>query len=76
MLSQGVGTERDRLAAEIKLASERVEYQARSGDRALRGCWSGGGVVLRSPSIDGVVLSRRATVGAAVTAGGSAGRSW
>lgn len=69
MLSQGVGTERDRLAAEIKLASERAEYQRALETARFVGAGQGGGVVLRSP-IDGVVLSRRATVGAAVTAGG------
>lgn len=69
MLAQGVGTERDRLAAEIKLASEKAEYQRALETARFVGTGQGGTVVLRSP-IDGVVLTRRATVGAAVPAGG------
>ncbi len=68
MLSQGVGTERDRLSAEIKLASERAEYQRALETARFVGTGQGSMVVLRAP-LDGVILSRRATVGAAVSAG-------
>lgn len=69
LLKQGVGTERDRLAAEIKLASEQAEYQRAAETARFVGSGQGGVVVLRAP-LAGVVLSRRATMGAAVSAGG------
>lgn len=69
MLKEGVGTERDRLAAEIKLASEQAEYQRALETTRFVGAGQGGMVVLRAP-IDGIMLTRRATVGAAVPAGG------
>lgn len=69
MLREGVGTERDRLAAEIRLASEQAEYQRALETARFVGAGQGGVVVLRAP-IDGILLTRRATVGAAVTAGG------
>ncbi len=69
MLAKGVGTERDRLAAEIKLASERAEYQRALETARFVGAGQGSIVILRAP-LDGVILSRRTTVGAAVSAGG------
>lgn len=67
MLTKGVGTERDRLAAEIRLASERAEYQRALETARFVGTGQGSTVVLRTP-LDGVILSRRATVGTAVSA--------
>lgn len=71
MLAQGVGTERDRLAAESKLAAEKAEHQRALETARFVGSGQGGMVVLRAP-IDGVVLSRRGTLGSAVPAGGEA----
>lgn len=69
MLQQGVGTERDRLAAEIKFAAEQAERQRALETVRFVGTGQGGAVTVRAP-IDGTILTRRATVGASVLAGG------
>jgi membrane fusion protein, heavy metal efflux system len=69
MLEQGVGTERERLDAERSLAE--VEAEVVRAQAAVRfvGNSQGTTVVIRSP-ITGTVVSRNATVGAAVESGG------
>jgi len=68
MMQQGVGTERDRLAAETKVAEVKAELSRVEADVAFVGMGSGASVVLRSP-IAGMVISRKATVGMAVQKG-------
>jgi cobalt-zinc-cadmium efflux system membrane fusion protein len=69
MLRQGVGVERERLAAEKRLVEADAELRRTRAARAFVGPGTASRVVLRSP-IAGTVISRGATVGAAVQAGG------
>jgi membrane fusion protein, heavy metal efflux system len=69
MLEQGVGTERERLEAERQLAEAEAELARAQAAARFAGNSLGTTVVLRSP-IAGTVVSRNATVGAAVEAGG------
>jgi membrane fusion protein, heavy metal efflux system len=68
MLQQGVGTERDRIAAETRVSELEAELARVQADVAFIGMGTGTGVVVRSP-INGIVISRRATVGMTVQKG-------
>jgi cobalt-zinc-cadmium efflux system membrane fusion protein len=68
MLEQGVGTERDKLSAETHLSEVEAELARATAACGFVGPGSGTQVVLRSP-IAGTVVSRKASVGAAVQAG-------
>jgi cobalt-zinc-cadmium efflux system membrane fusion protein len=69
MLEQGVGTERERLEAERNLAEAEAELARAAAAARFVGNSHGTTVVLRS-TIAGTVVSRKATVGAAVEPGG------
>lgn len=69
MLEQGVGTERDRLAAETKVAELGAELARAAAAAAFVGEGTGTVVTLRAP-ISGTVVSRRATEGMALQQGG------
>jgi cobalt-zinc-cadmium efflux system membrane fusion protein len=69
MLAQGVGTEREQLEAERRLAEAEAEFARAEAAVRFVGNSRGTTVVLRSP-ITGTVVSRDATVGAAVEPGG------
>jgi cobalt-zinc-cadmium efflux system membrane fusion protein len=71
MLEQGVGTERDTLAAETQVAELEAELSRAEAAAASVGDASGTTVVLRAP-IAGEVISRKATDGMAVQPGGDA----
>jgi cobalt-zinc-cadmium efflux system membrane fusion protein len=71
MLEQGVGTERDTLAAETQVAELEAELARAEAAAASVGDESGTTVVLRAP-IAGEVISRKATDGMAVQSGGDA----
>lgn len=71
MLKQGVGTERDKLTAEIRFSSAQAELQRAQATTGFVGQGGGGMIVLRAP-ITGIILTRKATVGAAVSSGGEA----
>jgi len=68
MLQQGVGTERDRIAAETRVSGLEAELRRVQADVAFVGMGTGTSVVLRSP-IGGIVISRRANVGMTVPKG-------
>jgi cobalt-zinc-cadmium efflux system membrane fusion protein len=68
MLQQGVGTERDRIAAETRVSELEAEMMRVQADVAFIGMGTGTSVVVRSP-IAGIVISRRATVGMTVQKG-------
>ncbi|HKC57829.1 MAG TPA: efflux RND transporter periplasmic adaptor subunit [Vicinamibacterales bacterium] len=68
MLQQGVGTERDRIAAETRVWELEAEGVRVLADVAFIGMGTGTGVVLRSP-ISGIVISRRANAGMTVQKG-------
>jgi len=68
MLQQGVGTERDRIAAETRVSELEAELTRVQADVAFVGVGTGTSVVVRSP-ISGNVISRRATVGMTVAKG-------
>ncbi len=68
MLQQGVGTERDRIAAETRVSELEAELTRVQADVAFVGMGTGTGVVLRSP-INGIVIARRANVGMTVQKG-------
>jgi cobalt-zinc-cadmium efflux system membrane fusion protein len=68
MLQQGVGTERDRIAAETRVSELEAEVARVQADVAFIGMGSGTSVVVRSP-IGGSVISRRASVGMTVQKG-------
>jgi cobalt-zinc-cadmium efflux system membrane fusion protein len=68
MLQQGVGTERDRIAAETRVWELEAEGARVLADVAFIGMGTGTGVVLRSP-ISGIVISRRANAGMTVQKG-------
>ncbi len=70
LMERGVGIERDRFEAEIRLVEARAELSRAESAVAFLGEGNGAEVVIRAP-IDGAVVERRATVGAAVEAGGS-----
>lgn len=69
MGSAGVGVEVDRARAEADLAQARAMLSALSASATSIGRGSAASVVVRAP-IAGTILSRRATVGLAVDAGG------
>ena len=69
MMQQGVGTERDRIAAETKVSELEAELTRVQADVAFVGMGTGTSVVVRSP-ISGSVTSRRGTVGMTVPKGG------
>ncbi len=69
MLQQGVGIERDRVAAETKMSSANAELTKVEAGAAFVGTGTGTSLVVRAP-IDGVVIGRKATVGLAVQQGG------
>jgi cobalt-zinc-cadmium efflux system membrane fusion protein len=68
MLQQGVGTERDKIAAETRLQETQAELGRVEADAAFIGMGVGTAVVLRAP-MAGTVLSRKANVGLAVQKG-------
>ena len=68
MLQQGVGTERDRISAETRVAALEAELSRVQADVAFIGEGTGTAVVLRSP-MEGTVITRKATVGMAVQKG-------
>lgn len=69
MQEQGVGIERERLAAETRLAEAQAELSRAHSASSFVGGGTGSTLVLRAP-IAGTVLSRNATVGAALQPGG------
>jgi len=69
MLEQGVGTEREQLEAERRLAEAEAERARAQAAVRFVGNNNGTTVLIRSP-ITGTVVSRNATVGAAVESGG------
>lgn len=71
MLEEGVGIERDKLAAEIRLESAQAELDRARATSSFIGAGEGAEVALRTP-IGGVVLSVKASRGAAVGPGGEA----
>ncbi len=68
MLERGVGTERERRAADVRVAELEIELARARTAVSIVGGGAGGDVVLRAP-ISGTVLSRRAVVGMAVEPG-------
>jgi membrane fusion protein, heavy metal efflux system len=68
MMQQGVGTERDRIAAETRVSELEAELARVQADVAFIGMGTGTGVVVRAP-ISGIVISRKATVGMTVQKG-------
>ena len=69
MMQQGVGTERDRIAAETRVSELEAELSRVQADVAFIGMGTGTGVVLRAP-INGIVISRKASAGMTVQKGG------
>lgn len=67
--AQGVGIESERVRAEADLAQARAVLSGLSATTSSIGRGSAASVLVRAP-ITGTVLTRRATVGAAVDAGG------
>jgi len=68
MLQQGVGTERERIAAETRVSELEAELARVQADVAFVGMGTGTSVVVRAP-ISGSIISRRATVGMTVQKG-------
>lgn len=68
MLQQGVGIERDRIAAETRVSELEAELARVQADVAFIGMGTGTSVVVRAP-LNGIVISRRATVGLTVQKG-------
>jgi cobalt-zinc-cadmium efflux system membrane fusion protein len=68
MLQQGVGTERERIAAETRVSEMQAEVDRVQADVAFVGMGTGTSVVLRAP-INGTIISRKATVGMIVQKG-------
>lgn len=68
MLQQGVGTERDRIAAETRVSEMQADVGRVQADVAFVGMGTGTSVVLRAP-INGTIISRKATVGMIVQKG-------
>jgi cobalt-zinc-cadmium efflux system membrane fusion protein len=71
MLEEGVGIERDKLAAEIRLEAGQAELDRAQATSAFIGEGNGAEVALRSP-MSGIVLDIKTTRGASVVAGGDA----
>jgi cobalt-zinc-cadmium efflux system membrane fusion protein len=71
MVKLGVGTEAERFDAEMKLREARAEAQRAESNAALAGPGSGTLVSVRG-TVDGVVVSVKATRGATVQPGGEA----
>jgi cobalt-zinc-cadmium efflux system membrane fusion protein len=69
MLAQGVGIERDLLAAQVQLSQVEAEIARTRATNAIIGEGAGAVVSVRAP-IAGTVISRRATAGLAVEASG------
>lgn len=68
MLEQGVGVEKDKIAADTHLQEVKAEVARVEADAALLGMGTGTRVELRSP-LSGTVISRKANVGLAVQKG-------
>jgi len=68
MLQQGVGIERDKIAAETHLQDTQAEVERVEADAAFVGTGAGTTVVLRAPTA-GTVISRKANVGLGVQKG-------
>ncbi len=71
MQNEGVGVERDLIAAETRVSAAEAELGRVQSGAASIGPGNGATVVVRSP-IDGVVIARKATVGMAVQHGADA----
>jgi cobalt-zinc-cadmium efflux system membrane fusion protein len=71
MLQQGVGTERDRIAAETRVSAIEAELARVQADVAFVGMGTGTSVVLRA-SIGGTVIGRKANAGMTVQKGSEA----
>jgi cobalt-zinc-cadmium efflux system membrane fusion protein len=69
MQQEGVGIERDLVAAETKVSAAEAEVKREEAVNASLGSGTAGAVVVRAP-IDGVVTSRKANVGMSVERGG------
>jgi membrane fusion protein, heavy metal efflux system len=69
MQQEGVGIERDLVAAETKVSAAEAEVSRAEAGIGSIGNGAGADVVVRSP-IDGVVIERKASVGLAVQRGG------
>jgi len=68
MLQQGVGIEREKIAAETRLQETQAEVERVEADAAFIGMGVGTTVVLRAP-MTGTVINRKANVGLAVQKG-------
>jgi len=68
MLQQGVGIEREKIAAETRLQEIQAEVERVEADAAFIGTGTGTRVVLRAP-MGGTIISRKANVGLAVQKG-------
>jgi cobalt-zinc-cadmium efflux system membrane fusion protein len=68
MLQQGIGVERDRIAAETRLQETQAEVERVEADAAFIGMGAGTAVVLRAP-MSGTVITRKVNVGLAVPKG-------
>jgi cobalt-zinc-cadmium efflux system membrane fusion protein len=71
MVEEGVGTARDRLAAEVHLETARAEAERARSTTEFIGAGEGSLVTVRAP-FAGVVLAAKATRGATVEPGGEA----
>ncbi|MBK8173437.1 MAG: efflux RND transporter periplasmic adaptor subunit [Sandaracinaceae bacterium] len=71
MLEQGVGTEAEKLSAEVHVAELEAEVARARTTVSFVGGGAGGDVILRSP-IAGTVISRNATLGGSVEPDGPA----
>ena len=69
MLQQGVGIERDKIAAETKVSELEAELRRVKADSEFVGSGAGTTLVIRAP-IPGTVINRRANVGLTVQKGG------
>jgi cobalt-zinc-cadmium efflux system membrane fusion protein len=69
MITSGVGTEKERIAAETHMQETEAELMRVEADAAFVGMGTGTAVVLRAP-ISGTVITRKASVGLAVQKGG------
>lgn len=69
MLDEGVGNERDKLAADVHLEAAQAEAERARATTEFIGAGAGADLTVRAP-ISGVVLAVKATVGATVEPGG------
>jgi cobalt-zinc-cadmium efflux system membrane fusion protein len=69
MMREGVGIERERLEAELRLSQAQAETDRAEATAALLGDGRGADLVVRSP-LSGTVIALKASVGAAVEPGG------